>query len=116
MLVIRLQRIGKKHQPSYRIAVAERRSKVGGPPTEHLGSYDPFTKKAFINKDRAAHWLKVGAHPSDTVWNLFAREGVVAGPARPVKMKKKKAPVSADSASVATSAKGAATAGEPAVA
>ncbi len=90
MLIIRLQRIGKKHQPSYRITVCERRSKVGAPPTEQLGSYDPFTKKASINKERVAHWLKVGAKPSDTVWNLFVREKAVEGKARPIKMSKKK--------------------------
>lgn len=90
MLIIRLQRIGKKHQPSYRITVAERRSKVGAPPTEQLGSYDPFTKKASINKERVAHWLKVGAKPSDTVWNLFVREKAVEGKTRPIKMSKKK--------------------------
>ncbi len=91
MLIIRLQRVGKKHQPSYRITVSERRSKVGAPPTEQLGSYDPFTKKAIINKERVAHWLKVGAKPSDTVWNLFIREKAVEGKVRQIKMNKKKA-------------------------
>jgi small subunit ribosomal protein S16 len=89
MLVIRFQRIGKKHQPSYRIAVAERRSKVGAPPTEDLGSYDPLTKTATVKRERAAHWLKVGAQPSDTVWNLFVREKVVEGKARPIKIRAK---------------------------
>ncbi|MBI2888497.1 MAG: 30S ribosomal protein S16 [Candidatus Liptonbacteria bacterium] len=90
MLVIRLQRIGKKHQPSYRITVCERRSKVGAPPTEQLGSCDPCTKKASINKERVAHWLKVGAKPSDTVWNLFVREKAVEGKIRPIRISKKK--------------------------
>lgn len=91
MLIIRLQRIGKKHQPSYRIAVAEGRSKVGAPPTEDLGSYDPFTKKMTVNRERALHWIKMGAQPSSTVWNLFVREKVVEGASRAIKITKKKA-------------------------
>ncbi|MBM3257569.1 MAG: 30S ribosomal protein S16 [Candidatus Liptonbacteria bacterium] len=90
MLVIRLQRIGKKHQPSYRIAVAERRSKVGAPPTEDLGSYEPSSKKITVNKERVAHWIKVGAQPSATIWNLFVKEKVVEGKPRPVKINKPK--------------------------
>ncbi|MBI2623084.1 MAG: 30S ribosomal protein S16 [Candidatus Liptonbacteria bacterium] len=98
MLVIRFQRIGKKHQPSYRIAVAEARSKAGGPPTEQVGTYDPFTKQASIQKDRVAHWLKMGAKPSDTVWNLLVREKAVEGKARAIKMKVKKASADAQPA------------------
>ncbi len=45
MLMLKLKRIGKKHQPSFRIVVAEGRSKLGGPPVEDLGSYNAFTKK-----------------------------------------------------------------------
>lgn len=90
MLVIRLQRIGKKHQPSYRLAVAEGRSKVAAPPTEDVGSYDPFSKKATINGERVTHWIKMGAQPSPTVWNLLVREKLVSGATRPIKMSKKK--------------------------
>jgi small subunit ribosomal protein S16 len=78
MLVIRFQRIGKKHQPSYRIVVSEKREKLGAPPAEDLGSYDPKTKKVTLNKERAQYWLQKGATPSATVHNLLIKEGVIS--------------------------------------
>lgn len=89
MLAIKLQRIGKKHQPSYRLVVAERRSKMAAPPTEDLGAYNPATKQATFNKERVAHWLKVGAQPTVTVHNLLVKEGLLTAPKLAVKMKKK---------------------------
>ena len=79
MLVIRFSKRGKKHQPSYRIVVAERRSKLMTEGVEDLGSYSPFSKKATINKEKANYWLKIGAKASPTVHNLFIREGVITG-------------------------------------
>lgn len=87
MLTIRLQRIGKKGQPSYRLVVAERRSKVGAPPTEDLGAYNPFTKQASFKADRVQHWIGVGASPTVTVHNLLVKSGVVTAPKRRVYMK-----------------------------
>lgn len=87
MLTIRLQRIGKKGQPSYRLVVAERRSKVGAPPTEDLGAYNPFTKKASFKAERVNHWIGVGASPTVTVQNLLVKNGVVTTPKRRVYMK-----------------------------
>ena len=87
MLTIRLQRIGKKGQPSYRLVVAERRSKVGAPPTEDLGAYNPFTKQASFKAERVTHWLGVGAQPTVTVHNLLVKSGVVTAPKRRVYMK-----------------------------
>ena len=80
MLVIRLKRVGKKHQPSYRLVVSERRSKLGGPPVEDLGSYSPFTKKPSFTKERVIHWMSLGAKPTVTVHNLLVKEGIVSGP------------------------------------
>lgn len=87
MLVIRLQRIGKKHQPSYRLVVAEGRSKLGAPPAEDLGSYEARIKKATFNGERVQYWIGKGAQPSVTVWNLLLREGIVSGDKRRVYMK-----------------------------
>jgi small subunit ribosomal protein S16 len=78
MLVIRLQRIGKKHQPSFRIVVAERRSKLGSPPVEDLGFYNSFSKAANVNKERLEHWLKVGAKPTVTVNNFLVKNKVLS--------------------------------------
>ncbi len=91
MLTIRLQRVGKKHQPSYRVVVSERRSKLGGPPIEDLGFYNPFTKEAGLNKDRIEHWLKIGAHSTPTVHNLCVAKGVVTSPKVALKFKMRKA-------------------------
>ncbi len=88
MLAIKLQRIGKKHQPSYRFVVAEKRSKMAGPPVEDLGSYNPFTKSAVVNKDRVSYWITKGAQPTTSVHNLFVLQGVLNAPVKPVKMKK----------------------------
>ncbi len=79
MLVIRFQQIGKKHQPSFRIVVGERRSKLDGPQREDLGWYDPKNKKSDIKKDRVEYWLKVGAKASPTTHNLLVSAGVIKG-------------------------------------
>src|SRR6266700_3477815 len=88
MLAIKLQRIGKKHQPSYRFVVAEKRSKMAAPPVEDLGSYNPFTKVASLKKDRISHWMKMGAQPTTSVHNLLVTAGAVTGKKLAVKMKK----------------------------
>ena len=88
MLAIKLQRIGKKHQPSYRLVVAPKRSKMAGPPVEDLGSYNPFTKAAIFKKERVSYWIGVGAQPTVTVNNLLVKQGVVSTAKLPVKMKK----------------------------
>ena len=88
MLAIKLQRTGKKHQPSYRLVVAERRSKMAGPPVEDLGSYHPTTKAGVFKKDRVSYWLGMGAQPTVTVHNLLVAQGILSGAKVAVKMKK----------------------------
>jgi len=80
MLVIRLQRVGRRHQPSYRLVVSERRSKLGGPPVEDLGSYNPFSKTIAFKQERINHWMGIGAKPTVTVHNLLVKQGFVGGP------------------------------------
>lgn len=89
MLTIRLQRIGKKHQPSFRVVVAEKRSKLGGPPVDDLGAYNPFTKSVAVAKEKVEHWLKSGAKPTPSVHNLLVKQGVISGKKIPVKIRKK---------------------------
>lgn len=95
MLAIKLQRIGKKHQPSYRVVVAEKRSKMAAPPVEDLGSYNPFTKATNVKKERVLHWVKMGAQPTTTAHNLLVGQGMIAGMKVAIKMPKAvaKAPV-----------------------
>lgn len=101
MLAIKLQRIGKKHQPSYRLVVAEKRSKMAAPPVEDLGSYNPFTKAMTLKKDRAAYWLKVGVQPTVTAHNLLVKEGIVSAAKIAVKMPKAVAKVKEEAAAPA---------------
>jgi small subunit ribosomal protein S16 len=82
MLAIKLQRIGKKHQPSYRIVIAEKRSKLNGRPVEDIGWWNPRSKEHGIEKERANHWISKGAKPTDTVWNLLVTAGVLTGAKR----------------------------------
>jgi len=95
MIALKLQRIGRRGQPSYRFVVANKRSKLGGPPIEDLGSYNPFSKKSTIKSERVDFWLKQGAQPTITVFNLLVKAGVVQGKPISPKIKKpvlKKAP------------------------
>lgn len=70
---IRLSRTGKKNQPSYRIVVADQRTKRDGKAIEVLGFYQPLTEPATIKVDRARfdYWLSVGAQPSEPVQRLI---------------------------------------------
>jgi small subunit ribosomal protein S16 len=90
MLAIKLQRIGKKHQPSYRIVVAEKRSKMAAPPVEDLGSFNPFTKKATVKKERISYWISKGAQATATTHNLLVKEGVLESKKVVVKTSAKK--------------------------
>ena len=88
MLAIRLQRVGRKHQPSYRIVVAERRSKLASPPAEQVGFYDPSTKEKSANAERVKYWMGIGAKPTPTVHNMLVGMGVLSGPKIAIKMNK----------------------------
>jgi small subunit ribosomal protein S16 len=80
MLSIRFLRIGKKHQPSYKIVVVDKkRSPKSGKFTEQLGFYNPITKEKAVNKERVLYWLSQGAQPSDVVHNLLVKEGIIIG-------------------------------------
>ncbi len=79
MLSIRLKRIGKKHQPAFRLVIGEASSKLKGDYTEDLGWYNPGTKKGGFNAERIKYWQSVGAQFSDTVHNLLLRHGIIEG-------------------------------------
>ena len=79
MLSIRLTRTGKAHTPHYRIVVQEKRSKLTGSAIDSIGHYHPADKSKLliIDKDKARKWLAAGAQPTDTVTNLFVKEGIL---------------------------------------
>lgn len=79
MIVIRLRRTGKKHQPNYRIVVTDQRKSVYSPYLEMLGHYDPRTKAIVLNKEKTDEWLKKGAKPSNSVAKLLEKEGLKHG-------------------------------------
>lgn len=91
MLVIRLLRIGKKNQPSFKIVVTDKRkSPRAGRFVEVLGFSNPLTKKMGIKKDRVEYWLKVGAQPSDSVRNILIENKIIEGKKIAVNKKSKK--------------------------
>lgn len=77
MVKIRLMRVGKRKQPSYRVVVADSRSPRDGRIIESIGFYNPRTDPSLveIDADRAVHWLERGAQPSDAVRNLLTITG-----------------------------------------
>lgn len=90
MLAIKLKRIGKKRQASFRVVVAEKRLKLQGRFVEDIGWANPRTDEYRVDAARAAHWIKMGAKPTDTAWNLLVRAGAVRGKKISVHGKSKK--------------------------
>jgi len=77
MLVIRMQRTGRKGHAQFRVVVQDsRRTPTSGKVVAYLGSYDPHTKTAQLNKEKAAFYVEHGAQPSDRAARLLAAEGV----------------------------------------
>ena len=81
MVRIRLRRMGKRHQPSYRVVVADSESPRDGRFIENIGFYNPRNDPATIEIDaeRARYWLSVGAQPSEPVARLLRKIGVLGG-------------------------------------
>lgn len=76
---IRLKRMGSKRNPFYRIVVADSRSPRDGRQIEQIGTYNPVVNpvEVKINEEKALSWMTNGAKPSDTVRNLFSKEGIM---------------------------------------
>lgn len=78
MLTIRLTRVGKKKDSSFRVVVVESKRKVkAGNYLEMVGSYDPRVDTVSLKADRIKHWLSVGATTSDTVHNLLVSNKII---------------------------------------
>jgi small subunit ribosomal protein S16 len=94
MLKIRLQRVGKKHEPVFRVVICDSKNGVkSGKNLEILGAYDAREKnETKINKERAAYWISQGAQVSGTVHNVLVDMGVIKGKKINV-LPKKTAPV-----------------------
>ena len=79
MLKIRLARVGKRKQPTYRFVINESTRDTHGNMLEILGHYNPFTKVIEVKKDRILHWISKGAQLSPTVHNMFIDQNVITG-------------------------------------
>ncbi len=80
MLVIRLIRTGKKHQPFFRVIVCDKKNPPrGGRFVEILGFFNPLTKEKNFKAERIQYWISVGAQPSDTVRNFLVKEKIMEG-------------------------------------
>lgn len=81
MLRIRLSRVGRKHDPSYRMIVTEKgRAPQTGNYVEQVGTYDARSDEHSLKDERISYWLSVGAQPSDTVHNLLVKAGILDAP------------------------------------
>jgi len=80
MLTIRLHRVGKTNQPTFKIVVVDKRvSAAAGKFREEIGSIDRISKQTKLNKDRAVYWIYKGAQPSPTVNNILIAEKIIDG-------------------------------------
>ena len=77
---IRLNRMGAKKNPFYRVVVADSRAPRDGRFIEVLGNYDPSKQPAVVNIDEAKvlDWMNKGAQPTDTVKSLLSKQGIMA--------------------------------------
>ena len=75
---IRLKRMGAKKAPFYRVVVADARTKRDGKAIEEIGYYKPVgVKEVKIDAEKAKEWLAKGAQPTDTVRDLFKKNGII---------------------------------------
>jgi small subunit ribosomal protein S16 len=75
---LRLTRVGKKKQPTYRIVAADSRSPRDGRQIEIIGTYQPRLEPSgiLLDGDKALKWLRNGAKPTETVQKLLVATGV----------------------------------------
>ena len=74
---LRLTRMGAKKRPTYRIVATDGRRPRDGQYLELIGTYAPLDSVTKIDEEKALKWLNSGAQPTDTVKNLFSKEGIM---------------------------------------
>jgi small subunit ribosomal protein S16 len=82
--------MGAKKRPFYRLVVANSTNARDGRFIETIGYYDPCTEPITlkIDAEKAAHWLKCGAQPSDTARALLKKQGIIKATERPAEATK----------------------------
>jgi small subunit ribosomal protein S16 len=89
MLKIRLQRIGRKNEPAFRLVVTDSKNAAqSGKFLEILGTHTVKSDAVSFKKDRILHWIKNGAQVSDTAHNMLVKQGVIEGKKKNVLSKK----------------------------
>src|SRR3989338_4413601 len=89
MIMMRLQRIGRKNDPSFRVVVTDsRNSTKTGRHIDILGSYNPKMSTFTIDEEKAKHWISKGVQPSDTLHNLLISHKIIDGKKRNVLSRK----------------------------
>jgi small subunit ribosomal protein S16 len=89
MLMMRLQRVGRKNDPSFRIVVTDKRTGVKSDKhIDRLGSYNPKMNHVQIDGEKAKEWIAKGVQPSDTVHNILVSQKVIEGKKKNVLPKK----------------------------
>lgn len=104
MVIIRLQKVGKKHTATFRVVATQ---KTAGPRRKYLellGNLDRKTKAVSLNKERILHWISKGAQPSESIHNLLVAQNIISGTKKPVHKASKKPPVAPVAAAPAESA------------
>ena len=112
---MRLQRVGRKNDPSYRVVVTDSRTgPKSGKHVDLLGSYDPKVNRVQIDGDRAKEWLSKGVQASPTVHNILVGQKIIDG--KKMNVLPKKSPIvdeAAEAAKKAAEEAAAAAAAEP---
>jgi small subunit ribosomal protein S16 len=88
MVIIRLQRVGRRNHAEFRIVATESTRAPKANYIELLGNYNPHTNAVSVDKDRVKDWIAKGAQVSDTVHNILVSEKVIDGKKKNVLPKK----------------------------
>ncbi len=89
MLKIRLQRIGRKNDPSFRVVLTDsKNSTKSGKFKEIIGSYNPKSGEVLFKADRVKYWISMGAQVSDTIHNFLVHQKLIEGKKKNVLSKK----------------------------
>lgn len=92
MLKIRLQRVGKKHDPAFRVVLIDSaRAAKSGYVNEVLGFYSAKREQTKLSGEKIKEWISKGAQVSDTVHNILVKEKIIKGPKKNVLPPKRKA-------------------------
>jgi len=90
MLKIRLQRIGRKNDPSFRAVLTDSKNAAkSGKFLEIVGTYNPKAGETTFDADRIKHWMSKGAKLSDTMHNFLVSKKIISGKKVNVLSKKK---------------------------